>query len=146
MGLGTMKRKLKNTRISIGSKRKEYADLPNLIEIQLKSFEWFLQKEKKLSNGKISKQGLEELFQDIFPIVSHDEKMSLEYVEYVLGNKDIKYDEFEAKQKGQTYSIPLKAIINLKIHDTGEIRQREIYLGEIPKLPFARPSPQAKYH
>jgi DNA-directed RNA polymerase subunit beta len=134
MSLGTVKRKLKNNRILIGSKRKEYAELPNLIEIQLKSFEWFLQKEKKLAGSKIARQGLEELFQDIFPIISHDEKMSLEYVEYILGYKDIKYDEFEAKQKGQTFSIPLKAIINLKIHDTGEIRQREIYLGEIPLM------------
>jgi len=126
MEVSSVKRKLKNNRVLIGSKKSEYCELPNLIEIQLDSFEWFLQRYKKLNKEPILKQGLEELFQDIFPIVSHDEKMSLEYVEYILGFNDIKYDEFHAKQKGQTYSVPLKALINLKIHDSGEIRQKEI--------------------
>ena len=134
MNVSSVKRKLKNSRMLIGSKKREYAELPNLIEIQLNSFEWFLQKEKKVKGESPLRQGLEELFQDIFPIISHDERMSLEYVEYILGFQDIKYDEFEAKQKGQTYSLPLKALINLKIHDTGEIRQKEIYLGEIPLM------------
>lgn len=134
MEVSSVKRKLKNKRILIGSKKNEYCELPNLIEIQLDSFEWFLQKQKKINNEPVLRQGLEELFQDIFPIVSHDEKMSLEYVDYILGFEDIKYDEFNAKQKGQSFSVPLKALINLKIHDSGEIRQKEIYLGEIPLM------------
>jgi DNA-directed RNA polymerase subunit beta len=130
----TKKRKLKNSRVLIGTKAKEVIELPDLIEIQTNSYEWFLQREAKKKSEKLEKQGLELLFQDIFPISSSDGKMSLEFVEYKLCEEDIKYDEFTAKQKGQTFSIPLKAIINLKIHDTGEIRQKEIYFGEIPLM------------
>lgn len=129
-----LNRKLKNNRVSIGMRKQEYADLPNLIEIQIKSFEWFLQKDKKRKGEAPLMQGIEELFQEIFPITSTDEKMSLEYVEYILCFDDIKYDEFEAKQKGLTYSIPLKALINLRLTETGEIRQKDIFLGEIPLM------------
>ena len=134
MGLVTKSRQLKNKRVQIGKKKKDIIQMPDLIEIQLNSYEWFLQREKKKSNEELLKQGLEQLFQETFPIVSNDEKMSLEYVEYKLAEDNIKYSKFDAKDKGQTYSIPLKAVINLKIHDTGEIRQKEIYFGEIPLM------------
>ncbi|MCK4974119.1 MAG: DNA-directed RNA polymerase subunit beta, partial [Sulfurimonas sp.] len=98
------------------------------------SYEWFLQRKNKISNKTVLQQGLESLFSDIFPIISNDEKMSLEYVEYKLAEEDLKYSEYDAKQKGYTYSISLKALINLKIHDTGEIRQKEIYFGEVPLM------------
>jgi len=58
--------------------------------------------------------------------------MVLEYERYSLDENAMKYSELECKQKGLTYSIPLKAIINLVFQKTGEIRQKEIYLGDIP--------------
>jgi len=128
------KRKLKSKRVVVGSKAIEVIDLPDLIEIQLNSYEWFLQRKLKNEGKNLKNQGLEMLFNDVFPIISADEKMSLEYVDYKLVEEDIKYDEYQAKQKGQTFSIPLKATVNLKIHDTGEIRQKEIYFGEIPLM------------
>lgn len=134
MSLGIHKRVLENSRTWVGPERKEISELPNLIEIQLKSYEWFLQRKFKESGGDVKLQGLEQLFHEIFPIVSHDERMSLEYVDYKLCEDDIKYNEYTAKIKGQSFSIPLKATINLKIHSTGEIRQKEIYLGEIPLM------------
>ncbi|MCG8569138.1 MAG: DNA-directed RNA polymerase subunit beta, partial [Spirochaetes bacterium] len=134
MSLDTKKRKLKETRVWMGKKNNEVADFPNLIEIQLNSYEWFLQREQMQDGSKPEYQGLQQLLEEIFPIVSHDEKMSLEFVDYRLCEEDIKYDEYTAKVKGHTYSIPLKATINLKIHNTGEIRQKEIYLGEIPLM------------
>lgn len=135
MKIGKPKRELKNSRVLIGSAKKiEVEDMPNLIQIQISSYEWFLQRGRKANNEPVLKEGLQNLFEEIFPIISSDEKMSLEFVEYILGENDIKYDEFTAKQKGQSYSIPVKALINLKIHDTGEIRQKEIYLGEFPLM------------
>src|SRR4030042_4488207 len=134
MSIFTRKRVLKNKRILIGSKKDDIIPLPNLIDVQLESYEWFLQRERKLKGDKSLYQGLESLFQDVFPIVSPDEKMSLEYVDYNLVEEDIKADEYTSKEKGLTYSIPLKAIINLKIQETGEIRQKEIYFGEIPLM------------
>lgn len=128
------KRKLKNSRVLIGTKKLEVDMMPNLLEIQTKSYEWFLQRERKAKKEAVLKQGLEELFHDIFPIKSTDERMSLEYVEYILEESGIKYNEYEAKVKGQTYSIPFKAVFNLFIHETGEIRQKEIYLGELPLM------------
>lgn len=134
MKLTTKKRKLKNNRVLIGPKKKEVIEFPDLIEIQLDSYEWFLQRFKKKENKAVANQGLEMLFGDMFPIMSNDEKMSLEFVGYNLAEDDLKYDEFNAKLKSQTFSIPLKAVINLKIHETGEIRQKEIYFGEIPLM------------
>jgi DNA-directed RNA polymerase subunit beta len=131
MSLQARPRILKNQRTWIGPNRADIADLPNLIEIQLNSYEWFLQREA-YREGKLQNQGLYQLFQDFFPIVSPDEKMSLEFVDYILAEEDIKYDEALAKKKGQSYSIPLKVVVNLKIQETGEIRQKEIYFGEIP--------------
>ena len=104
MRVTNVKRKLKNKRTMIGSKKKEYCELPNLIEIQLDSFDWLLQKQKKIDKEPVLKQGLEELFQDIFPIESHDEKMSLEYVEYILGFNDIKYSEFDQAKGTDIFS------------------------------------------
>lgn len=134
MSLITKKRYLKNDRVWVGSKRKDIVPLPDLIEIQINSYEWFLQREAKINNKQLKKQGLEQLFNEVFPIISNDEKISLEYIEYKLDEEGIKYDVYESKQKGRTFSIPLKAVINLKIHDTGEIRQKEIYFGEIPLM------------
>ena len=134
MNLDKDKRILKNKRVWIGPKRKDCTDLPPLIEIQLKSFEDFLQRERLISGLELENKGLHKLFKEVFPIKSNDEKMSLEYEKYLLEEDNIKYDEFTAKIKGQHYSIPLKILINLRIEETGEIRQKDIYLGEIPLM------------
>ncbi|MBN1467828.1 MAG: DNA-directed RNA polymerase subunit beta [Fusobacteriaceae bacterium] len=134
MSLINKKRYLKNSRVWVGSKGKDIMPLPDLIEIQLNSYEWFLQRQVKKENKQLRKQGLEQLFNEVFPIISNDEKISLDFIEYKLDEEGIKYNVYECKQKGRTYSIPLKAVINLKIHDTGEIRQKEIYFGEIPLM------------
>ncbi len=127
-------RALKNKRVWIGPKRPDCAELPKLIEIQTKSYEWFLQRESRRLGKDLGDFGLHQLFKEIFPIISHDEKMSLEYVDYILCENEIKYDEYMSKVKGQNFAIPLKVLINLKIHDTGEIRQKDIYLGDIPLM------------
>ena len=112
----------------------EFMDVPNLIDIQLSSYEKFLQLEKLKKGEPLENQGLEEVFRSTFPIVSPNGDMTLEYVGYSLGDKkNKKLDEFECKQKNATYSIPLKAKINLTFA-TGEIRQKEIYMGDIPMM------------
>ncbi len=112
----------------------EFMDVPNLIDIQLSSYEKFLQLEKLKKGEKLENQGLEEVFRSTFPIESPNGDMTLDYVGYSLGDKkNKKLDEFECKQKNATYSIPLKATINLTF-STGEIRQKEIYMGDIPMM------------
>ncbi|MBR3672531.1 MAG: DNA-directed RNA polymerase subunit beta [Spirochaetia bacterium] len=112
----------------------EFMDVPNLIDIQLSSYEKFLQLEKLKKGEPLENQGLEEVFRSTFPIESPNGDMTLDYVGYSLGDKkNKKLDEFECKQKNATYSIPLKAKINLTFA-TGEIRQKEIYMGDIPMM------------
>lgn len=112
----------------------EFMDVPNLIDIQLSSYENFLQLERLKKGEPLKNQGLEEVFRSTFPIESPNGDMTLDYVGYSLGDKkNKKLDEFECKQKNATYSIPLKAKINLTFA-TGEIRQKEIYMGDIPMM------------
>ena len=113
---------------------REFMDVPNLIDIQLSSYEKFLQLERLKKGEPLKNQGLEEVFRSTFPIESPNGDMTLDYVGYTLGDKkNKKLDEFECKQKNATYSIPLKAKINLSFA-TGEIRQKEIYMGDIPMM------------
>ncbi|OHD15775.1 MAG: DNA-directed RNA polymerase subunit beta [Spirochaetes bacterium GWD1_61_31] len=118
----------------VGKDYKEARELPNLIDIQLSSFERFLQRDKVLEGNAPDTQGLEEVFRTTFPIESPNGDMLLEYEHYQLDASAIKYSEFECKQKGITYAIPLKARINLVFQKTGEIRQKDIYLGDIPLM------------
>ena len=118
----------------IGKDIKNFMDVPNLIDIQTSSYEYFLQKEK-LENGEpLENQGLQEVFTSTFPIESPNGDMSLEYEFYELDTENIKFSEFECKQKGLTYSVPLKARINLNFLQTGAILQKDIYMGDIPLM------------
>ncbi len=118
----------------IGKEYHEVMDLPGLVDIQLSSYEKFLQRER-LKNGELlQEQGLEEVFQSVFPIESPNGDMLLEYTQYTLDEDGIKLGEFECKQKGITYAVPLKAKINLIFQETGEIRQKQIYIGDIPLM------------
>ncbi|MFP4010091.1 MAG: DNA-directed RNA polymerase subunit beta [Spirochaetaceae bacterium] len=118
----------------VGPKTDNVMELPDLVDIQLTSFEKFLQRERILRGESVLNQGLEEVFQSIFPIESQNGDMRLEYDHYILDEENIKLGELECKQKGHTYAIPVKARINLVFLETGEIRQKDIYMGDIPLM------------
>ncbi|MCL2067338.1 MAG: DNA-directed RNA polymerase subunit beta [Treponema sp.] len=107
-------------------------ELPDLIDIQLSSYERFLQREKIRNREKPAPQGLEEVFKSTFPIESPNGDMVLEYEYYTFDEDNIRVSELDCKQKGITYSVPLKARVNLVFQQTGEIRQKDIYMGDIP--------------
>ena len=114
-------------RVSFEAKE-EIIDLPNLIEIQLKSYAQFLQKDH-LPHERLM-EGLEEVFKEIFPIKSYDEKTSLEYISYSLGVP--KYTPEECVRRGITYNVTLKVKFRL-IDETG-IKEEEVYMGTIPLM------------
>jgi len=118
----------------VGKDFQDVMDLPDLIDIQLSSYERFLQRDKVRSGQGPDAAGLEEVFRNTFPIESPNGDMLLEYERYTLDEDAMKYSELECKQKGLTYAVPLKARINLVFQRTGEIRQKEIYLGDIPLM------------
>ncbi|MDR2864652.1 MAG: DNA-directed RNA polymerase subunit beta [Spirochaetaceae bacterium] len=107
-------------------------ELPDLIAIQTISYEKFLQRETLQQGTNLLRQGLEDVFKSTFPIKSPNDEMELDYEYYTLEDSSIKWSEHECKQKGQTYAISLKARINLIFKQTGEIRQKDIYMGDIP--------------
>jgi DNA-directed RNA polymerase subunit beta len=108
--------------------KEEIIDLPNLIEIQLKSYAQFLQKDHLPHERQM--EGLEEVFKEIFPIKSYDEKTSLEYLSYSLGVP--KYTPEECIRRGITYNVTLKVKFRL-IDETG-IKEEEVYMGTIPLM------------
>ena len=109
-------------------------ELPDLIDIQLSSYESFLQKNKLDNHETLAEQGLEEAFRSSFPIESPNGDMSLKYDFYELDEQNIKFNEYQCKQKGLTYSVPLKARVKLIFKNSGEIRQKDIYMGDIPLM------------
>jgi DNA-directed RNA polymerase subunit beta len=121
-------------RTYIGKDFQEVMELPDLIDIQLSSYERFLQRERLRNSEPLEVLGLEEVFRVTFPIESPNGDMLLEYERYYLDESAMKYSEIECKQKGLTYAVPLKARINLVFQKTGEIRQKEIYLGDVPLM------------
>ncbi|MBN2736277.1 MAG: DNA-directed RNA polymerase subunit beta [Spirochaetales bacterium] len=118
----------------LGTDFQDVMPMPNLIDIQLASYENFLQRERFLAGEPPLRQGVEAVFQDTFPIESPNGEMILEYCGYSLNEDGQKLSEFECKEKGLTFSIPIKAKINLIFLQTGEIRQKEIYMGDIPVM------------
>ncbi len=121
-------------RIYIGQGSEEAMEMPSLIAIQLLSFERFLQRAQLVDGKSLQRQGLEDVFQAIFPIESPNGDMVLEYSGYTLDEEAVVFGEQECKTKGLTYAIPIKAKINLIFLNTGEIRQKEIYMGDIPLM------------
>ena len=103
-------------------------DLPNLIEIQLKSYEWFLQ----AGIAKRKNQGLQAVFEEVFPIESPHEDVVLEFIDYEIGTP--KYSENECKERDVTYAAPLKSTIRLIRKDTMEVREQTVYMGDIPLM------------
>ena len=109
-------------RTYIGTDYREVCTLPDLIGIQKDSYENFLG------------EGLEDVFKSIFPIESSNGEMTLLYDSYSLDYDGIKYNEIECKKKGRTYSVPLKAVISLELSANDELREKEIFLGDIPLM------------
>jgi DNA-directed RNA polymerase subunit beta len=126
------KTKTLSKRTYIGKDIQDVMELPDLIDIQLCSYERYLQRDKLRKNEELNIQGLEEVFRTTFPIESPNGDMVLEYEYYTLDEGNIKFSEQECKQKGLTYSVSLKARINLIFQQTAEIRQKDIYMGDIP--------------
>ena len=118
----------------IGKDIQNFMDVPDLISIQTSSYESFLQADRLAKGEPLLNQGLQEAFNQIFPIESPNGDMSLEYEFYELDWANQKFTELECKQKGQNYSVPLKARICLNFHETGAIIQKDIYMGDIPLM------------
>ncbi|MBQ9238908.1 MAG: DNA-directed RNA polymerase subunit beta [Treponema sp.] len=117
-----------------GKNIKPFMDVPDLISIQTSSYESFLQSEKVRNKETPENHGLQEVFASTFPIESPDGDMSLDFEFYDLEYDNIKFKEFECKQKGITYAVPLKARISLNNLQTGAILQKDIYMGDIPLM------------
>ncbi|WP_067729205.1 DNA-directed RNA polymerase subunit beta [Oceanobacillus damuensis] len=107
-------------------KRRSYArisevlELPNLIEIQTASYEWFLE------------EGLREMFADISPIEDFTGNLSLEFVDYSLGEP--KYPVDESKERDVTYNAPLRVKVRLINNETGEVKEQEVFMGDFPLM------------
>lgn len=109
-------------------KKREIIDLPNLIEIQIKSYSQFLQSDKYPEERENC--GLQEVFTEIFPIKSYDEKTIIEYLSYDLGVP--KYPPEECIRRGITYNVTLK--VRFRLTDETGIKEEEVYMGTIPVM------------
>lgn len=108
--------------------KEEIIDLPNLIEVQIKSYDQFLQADK--FPGERENVGLQEVFNEIFPIKSYDEKTILEFISYSLGVP--KYSPEECIRRGITYNVTLK--VRFRLTDETGIKEEEVYMGTIPVM------------
>ncbi|HQQ22460.1 MAG TPA: DNA-directed RNA polymerase subunit beta [Spirochaetota bacterium] len=105
-------------------------EIPDMIEVQTESYDWFLQRD--ISPSKRKKHGLQAVFVETFPINSPNEDLTLEFVNYEIGEP--KYSEAECKERDVTFASPLKATINLIKKDNMEVRQQQVYMGDIPVM------------
>jgi DNA-directed RNA polymerase subunit beta len=121
-------------RAFIGTPTEEVVSMPNLIDIQLSSYEKFLQLDRVKKGEPLENRGLQSVFETIFPIESTNGELVLDYDFYNLDFDGIKFDEEGCKKKGLTFGVPVKARINLVFQSTGEIRQKDIYMGDIPLM------------
>jgi DNA-directed RNA polymerase subunit beta len=119
----------KRQRLFFG-RSKSLLDIPDMIEIQRDSYDWFYQ--ESVPSIKRQEQGLQELLLDIFPIKSYDKLFSLEFVKYSLDPPVISEDV--ARQNDMTWSRPVRATIRLVNHKTKEIKEEEIFLGDFPLM------------
>ena len=104
------------------SRQKEVLEMPNLIEIQKDSYQWFL------------KEGLREAFDDISPIADFAGHLSLEFVDFTLCKDDVKYTIEECKERDATYAAPLKVKVRLYNKDKDEMNEHEIFMGDLPLM------------
>ena len=111
----------KSSRMSY-SRQKEVLEMPNLIEVQKDSYQWFLD------------EGLKEVFDDISPISDYAGHFSLEFVDFTLCEDDVKYTIEECKERDATYAAPLKVRVRLYNRETDEINEHEIFMGDLPLM------------
>ncbi len=111
----------KSSRMSY-SRQKEVLEMPNLIEVQKDSYQWFLD------------EGLKEVFDDISPISDFSGHLSLEFVDFTLCEDDVKYTIEECKERDATYAAPLKVRVRLYNRETDEINEHEIFMGDLPLM------------
>ena len=104
------------------SRQKEVLDMPNLIEVQRNSYEWFLS------------DGLKEALDDISPIEDYSQNLSLEFVDFKLCVEDKKYTIEECKERDATYAAPLKVKVRLHNKETGEFTEHDIFMGDLPLM------------
>ena len=104
------------------SRQKEVLQMPNLIEVQKDSYQWFLD------------EGLKEVFADISPIADYSGHLSLEFVDFTLCEDDVKYSIPECKQRDATYAAPLKVMVRLHNKENDEINEHEIFMGDLPLM------------
>ncbi|MBQ3226819.1 MAG: DNA-directed RNA polymerase subunit beta, partial [Clostridia bacterium] len=110
----------KNVRMSY-ARIDEVLDMPNLIEVQKNSYNWFLE------------EGLKEVFRDISPITDYTGNLILEFIDYRLEDK-VKYSVEECKERDTNYASPLKARVRLINKETGEVKEQEIFMGDFPLM------------
>ncbi len=111
----------KNMRMSY-SRQKEVLEMPNLIEVQKDSYQWFLN------------EGLKEVFDDISPIADYSGHLSLEFVDFELCEDDVKYSIEKCKERDATYAAPLKVKVRLYNKEKEEISEHEIFMGDLPLM------------
>ncbi len=103
------------------SKINEVAEMPNLIQIQTDSYDWFI------------KEGLREVFEDISPIKDYADNLVLEFIDYSLTDPP-KYEQEECKERDVTYAAPLKVKVRLVNKETGEVKEQEVFMGDFPLM------------
>ena len=103
------------------SKINEVSEMPNLIDIQTKSYKWFLD------------EGLKEVFEDISPIKDYANNLVLEFIDYSLSDPP-KYEQEECKERDVTYAAPLKVRVRLVNKETGEVKEQEVFMGDFPLM------------
>ncbi|MCR5474947.1 MAG: DNA-directed RNA polymerase subunit beta [Lachnospiraceae bacterium] len=111
----------KSTRMSF-SRQKEVLEMPNLIEVQKNSYQWFLD------------EGLKEVFADISPIMDYSGQLSLEFIDFKLCEEDVKYSIEECKERDATYAAPLKVRVRLYNKTDDKIIEHEIFMGDLPLM------------
>ena len=104
------------------AQQSDVLEMPNLIEVQKNSYQWFLD------------EGLREVFADISPIADYSGQLKLEFVDFVLCEDDVKYSIEECKERDATYAAPLKVKVRLINTTTGEINQHDIFMGDLPLM------------
>ena len=104
------------------SRQKEVLQMPNLIEVQKDSYQWFLD------------EGLNEVFDDISPISDYSGHLSLEFVDFTLCEDEVKYTIEECKERDATFAAPLKVKVRLHNKETDEINEHEIFMGDLPLM------------
>ena len=103
-------------------RQKEVLEMPNLIEVQKDSYQWFLD------------EGLKEVFDDISPIADYGGKLSLEFIDFTLCVDDAKYTIEQCKERDVTYAAPLKVRVRLINKENDEINEHEIFMGDLPLM------------